>query len=359
MDDTTAHAQALIVVGSYADATQPGIHLFRFDYAAGTLTPHGAIAGIANPSFVAAHPHRPWLYAVSETSKDHDGTPGSVWALRLARDPVTLQPANHQPSGGDSPCHIQLDASGRWLFVCNYGSGTIAVLPIQPDSTLGEMTDLVQHHGSGAHPQRQAAPHTHSSACTPDQRFVVVADLGIDHLLVYAFDSAAGKLSAHTHVRTRAAAGPRHIAFHPSGRFMYVTNELDNTVSVYDYHAGDGALHERQTIETVQPGPLDNAAAHIHVAPSGRHVYVSNRGHDSITIFDVEADGRLTRRTTAPCGGQWPRHFAVVPGFMLVANERSDEVSVLPLAGLEALAAPRASTRVAQAACVHIMAADD
>jgi 6-phosphogluconolactonase len=334
--------------------------MFRFNDATGTLTACGSYAGIASPSFLATHPNRRWLYAVSETDQHRDGAPGSVWALRIEREPPILQPLNHRPSGGDWPCHVQLDLSEKWLLVSNYASGTVAVLPILPDGSLGETTDLVQHQGRSTHPQRQEGPHAHSATFVPDNRFAIVADLGMDQLLVYAFDSSAGKLVAHTRTDTRPGAGPRHIAFHPSGQHIYGANELDNTVSVYAYEAAHGVLRERQTIDTLPPGAPENTVADIHVSPSGQRVYVSNRGHDSIAVYDVAADGRLARIAIVSCGGNWPRHFALAPGgrFMLVANQYSDEVSVLPLlAGSEAIGAPVASAAVAQASCVQFVEA--
>jgi 6-phosphogluconolactonase len=361
MDDTTAAAQPLVIVGSYAAAAQPGIHVFRFDDATGALTSCGSFAGVVNPSFLIVHPNRRWLYAVSETSQQ-DGAPGSVWALGFEYDPVSLQPANHQLSGGDWPCHLQLDSSGKWLLVSNYGSGTIAVLPILADGSLGEMTDLIQHHGSSAHPQRQDGPHAHSAALAPDGRFAIVADLGMDRLLVYNFDPAAGRLGAHTHIDTRPGAGPRHMAFEPSGQRMFVANELDSTVSVYDYDASSGALFERQRIETIPPGAPENLVADIKVSASGDRVYVSNRGHNSLAVFDFEAGGRLARVAIRPCGGNWPRNFALAPSgrFVLVANQYSDEVSVLPvLAGPEAIGAPAARATVPQASCVQFIETTD
>jgi len=362
MDYTTSSAQLLLVVGSYSESEQPGIHAFRFDDATGTLMACGSFAGIANPTFLVVHPSRRWLYAVSEMSQQQDGASGSVWAFRFERQPWTIQPMNHRPSGGDLPCHLQLDSSGKWLLVSNYGAGNVAVLPVLADGSLGEMTDLVQHHGSGADPHRQESPHAHSATLTPDDQFVIVADLGMDQLLVYKFDRSAGKLGAHSHIHTRPGAGPRHVAFHPSGQRVYLANEMDSTVSVYDYDASSGALHERQTIGTLPPGVPENMVADIHVSPSGNRVYVSNRGHNSITVFDVGADGRLARIAVSACGGNWPRNFALAPGgrFMLVANQYSGEVSVLPvLTGSDAIGAPIAHVAVAQASCVQFVQAND
>lgn len=355
MSNSTAFEQPLVIVGGYAGVDQPGIHLFRFDAATGALNASGAFAGIVNPSFVVPHPQQPWLYAVSETSAEENGTPGSVWALRFKREPLQLEPINHQPSAGDSPCHLQLDASGKWLLVSNYSSGTVAVLPILADGALGEMTDRIQHTGSSVNQERQAGPHAHSATFTPDQRFVIVADLGLDQLLVYAFDAAEGKLQAHGHAAAQPGAGPRHIAFHPNGHFVYVANELNNTASLYNYDTANGTLRERQAIDTI-PAGQENSVADIHLSPSGQHVYVSNRGHESITVFDVADDGQLSQAATISCGGSWPRHFMLAPGrrFVLVANQYSGNVAVLPLnAESEAIGEATAHAVVSQASCVQ------
>jgi 6-phosphogluconolactonase len=322
-------AESLLLVGSYAETEQPGIYLFRYDKSDHQLHAAGAINGIVNPSFVAAHPRGPWLYAVSESS------PGAVWAIAMQDDSPGGTLINQQPSGGDAPCHIAIDASGSWLLVANYSSGTVGVLPIQRNGALGEMTDLIQHHGSGVNPERQDGPHAHSATFTPDQRFVIVADLGIDQLLVYAFDAAAGKLHARQQIDTEPGAGPRHLAFDPSGRFVYVANELSSSVGVYGYHAEQGRLDLRQTIATIPASAGKNLAAAIRVAASGQQVYVSNRGHNSIAVFDADDDGRLTYSAILPCGGNWPRDFTIAPGgdALLIANERSDGISVLPLGG--------------------------
>jgi len=349
--------QALYVSG-YVPADQPGIHACIFDEATGDLSVRGTFAGVVNPSFVIVHPSGSWLYAVSETSQREDGKPGAVWALRFTGEPWRMEPINHQPSGGDLPCHLEIDSTGRWLLVSNYGSGSVSVLPILPGGALGEMTDLVQHQGSGPHPGRQEGPHTHSTTFTPDQRFVIVADLGIDALRVYEFDAAAGRLRAYTHHTTRPGAGPRFKVFHPGGQHVYTVNELDNTVVVYDYDAASGGLRERQVVWTLPPGAPESTVADVHISPSGDRLYVSNRGHDSISIFEIEADGRLARLAIRPCGGRCPRAFAIAPGgrFLLVANQESDEVVVLPvLDSLEALGAPVARTSFAGASCVHFV----
>ena len=351
-------SQHVLYAGGYASADQAGIHGCIFDDATGDLTVRGSFAGIVNPSFLSVHPNGRWLYAVSETSRQKDGTPGAVWALRYTDEPWSMEPINHQMSGGDWPCHLDINSTGQWLLVSNYGSGTVSVLPILPDGALGEITDLIQHYGSGPKSERQEGPHVHSATFTPDQRFVMVADLGIDTLVVYAFDSSAGLLREPTHTSTRPGAGPRFKVFHPSGQRVYVDNELDNTVAVYDYDAESGRLRELQIVETLPPDAPESTVAGIQISPSGDRLYVSNRGHDSISIFEIEADGRLTRLAIRPCGGRCPRDIAISPSghFLLVANQDSDEVVVVPvLDGVEALGAPVSRIIALGASCVHFV----
>jgi 6-phosphogluconolactonase len=361
MDSTLLSSQPLLFVGGYGPASQPGIHAFAFDAGTGALAAHGSFAGIANPSFLVVHPNRRWLYAVSETSQQQDGVAGSVWALRLERaaGATRIESINQRLSGGDLPCHLELDSTSRWLLVSNYGSGSVGLFPILPDGALGEMADLVQHRGSGPNPKRQAGPHAHSATLSRDNAFVIVADLGIDQLVTYKFDSPAGRLLRHSQTNARSGAGPRHIAFHPSGQHVYVANELNSTVIVYEYDLANGTLREVQTVDTLPPGAPENLVAHVQVSASGQRVYVSNRGHDSLAVFQVEADGRLARAATPSCGGKEPRHFALAPDgqFVLVANQSSNEVSVLPvLAGGLELGPATARAVVLKPSCVQFVA---
>ncbi|MGZ6353670.1 MAG: lactonase family protein [Ktedonobacteraceae bacterium] len=346
----------VLYVGGYARADQDGIHGCIFDDVAGELTVRSSFAGIVNPSFLSTHPNGHWLYAASETSEQNDGMSGAVWAFRCTNEPWSIEPINNQLSGGDLPCHLDINAKGEWLLVSNYGSGSVGVLPILPDGALGKLTDLIQHYGSGPNAERQEGPHTHSATFSPDQRFVMVADLGIDTLVVYSFDESKGRLHEPTHTSTRSGAGPRFKAFHPSGQHVYVDNELDNTVAVYEYDSESGGLRELQIIETL---PADESKiAGIQISPAGDRLYVSNRGHDSICIFEIGIDGLLTLLSIRPCGGQCPRHIAISPSgrFLLVANQESDEVVVLPvLDGVEGLGAPVSRINALGASCVHFV----
>ena len=349
--------QQVLYIGSYATAEQPGIYAFTFDTLAGQLTPTWSFAGIVHPSYIARHPNGHWLFAVSEMSQHVDGRSGEVWALHLPAQDTTEQPRalNHQPSNGDWPCHLTIDASGRWLLVSNYQSGNVSIFPILADGALGPIAENVQHHGHGPNPERQEGPHTHSTIFTPDQRFVVVADLGLDQLVIYAFDAGNGHLEEHTRVHCQAGSGPRHMVFHPNDQHFYVSHELNNTVVVYDYDAAQCRFVEKQTIETLPPGEGENLAADIHIAPTGDRLYVSNRGNDSIAIYGITANGLLEPPAMSSCGGHWPRHFALAPAghFVLVANQYSNELTVLPLLdGASALGAPHAQVALPGASCV-------
>lgn len=349
---------SLIFTSGYAKADQPGIHAFVFDEDNGTLTLHGSFTGITNPSFIAIHPNQRWLYAVSETGKNSDGKFGEVWALRFESEPFAMKAISHQTTRGDWPCHLRIDATGKWIIATNYGTGDSAVYPVLEDGSLGEMTDFVQHQGSGPNKQRQEGPHAHSSIFTPDNRFVIIADLGIDQLVIYKFDSVTGKLSLHTSVNTTPAAGPRHLAFHPNKKWLYAANELNSTVTLYDYDSANGTLLEKQNISSIPSDSPENIVADIHISTSGKRLYVSNRGHNSIAVYDVGADGDLTLVSIPSCGGNWPRNFALSPSekFALVANQYSNEVCALPIPeGTEALGAPVARATVTGASCIQFV----
>lgn len=346
---------SLILVGSYAEADQPGIYAFELGEDKGTLTSQGQFAGIKNPSFITAHPNGRWLYAVSETGQGSDGVVGGVCALSFERQPWQMSLLNTQSSEGDWPCHLQIDATGHWLFVANYGTGTAGVFPIQKNGALGPMAALVSHRGRGPNAQRQEGPHAHSATLTPDNAFVIVADLGIDSLMMYRFNNQDGSLKLHREIKTWPGAGPRHLTFHPGGHLAFVVNELDSTVTAYMYAAAEGKLTEKQTLEGLPPDAPENTAADIHINRAGTRLYTSNRGHNSVAVFEVAADGALTRLATPSCGGNWPRNFALArtEKFMLVANQYSGQISVLPLTDQLGEAVTQAA--VPGASCVQVL----
>jgi 6-phosphogluconolactonase len=327
-------------VGSYAPPEEQGIHVLTID-TAGALVPEGGVGGIRSPSYVCVHPDGRHLYAVSETGMASDGVAGSVVALEIEEvdDTVALTHLNRRSTGGDHPCHVSVDPSGRWLVAVNYGSGDVVLFPISDDGSLGGATAHVRHTGSGPHTGRQAGPHPHGSAFSPDGRFVLVADLGIDRVVVYALDEGEGTLSGCSGFDARPGAGPRHLAFHPDGEFVFVVNELDTTVTVLAWDSGSGTLHEVHTVSTLPPDAEGtNLAAAVRVSPSGDRVHVSTRGADVVTSYSFDPVRGLERPVVRSAGGRWPRDIGLVAGGLglLVANEHSDEVVLLPIPGADA-----------------------
>jgi 6-phosphogluconolactonase len=352
----SAGSDRWLLVGSYGPSDDATIHICNLNESNGDIRLVGSASGITNPSFLAVSPGGGHLYAVGETGLAADGRPGSVHALRIVTGPdaLGLAPVNQQPSGGDHPCHLCVDADGRWLVVSNYGPGSVAVLPIRPDGGLGEIASLLQHEGGGPNPDRQCGPHAHATTFSPDGRFLIAADLGADRLSISAFDANTGSLQPHGEIETGAGAGPRHLAFHPDGDHLFVVNELDNSLTLYRWDADAGTMSELSTLPTLPPDAPESIAADIRVAADGRHISVSNRGHDSVAVFRFDRD-RLVRVAVRPCGGAWPRGLGLVPGgsHLLVANEHSDDVVVLPvLAGGSDLGAPVARVELLRPTCV-------
>lgn len=326
----------LVYVGTYTETVSAsgqksdGIYLFRMEPDTAALTLVDVTSGDANPSFLALHPNGRFLYAAHEVGQ-FDGQPGGGVSA-FARQPQTgqLTLLNHQSSGGGHPCHVSVDALGQHLLVANFTGGNVAVLPIDPDGKLRPATDVVSHHPSDSEAPPTKTPHAHSITLDPTNRYAIAADLGLDQLLVYRFDPAQSRLRPHSRVKVRAGAGPRHLAFHPGGRYAYLINELDATLTAYAFEATDGSLRELQTAPTLPAGdPSRKQCADVHVAPSGKFVYGSNRGHDSLVIYAIDqASGRLTYVGHESTRGQTPRNFAIDPGgnFLLVANQDSNTI---------------------------------
>jgi 6-phosphogluconolactonase len=337
----------LVLVGSYASAAQPGIWTFSFDDEDGSLKLLTQCDGIEHPSFLTLARDNTLLLSVSEANG------GAVWVCDFDRVTGEITPRQSQSSGGDGPCHLASDRAGTAVFVANYGSGTAARLPLGGDGSLGPMSGFVQHSGSGPNADRQEGPHAHSTTLTADGRFAIVADLGIDRLMIYAIEPT-GALRFHGEAETASGAGPRHAVFHPDGTTLYVANELDCTVGVYRYDAEVGALYAVQTIPTLPTDAPETTVADIQIGPD-RRLYVSNRGHNSIAVYQIGDDGLLTLLGIPACGGNWPRNFAVSPDgkYVLVANQYSGEVVVLPVQNVgEPLGPPVASAPVPTASCV-------
>ncbi|RUL88351.1 lactonase family protein [Tautonia sociabilis] len=325
----------LVFVGTYTRADDQGINLLAMDPDTGRLESRGVVARTENPSFLAIHPSGRFLYAVNEVVQ-YEGEPsGYVSAYRIADDGAALAPINEQSSRGGAPCHLVVDATGKNVLVANYVGGSVAVLPIEPDGALSPASDVEQHVGSSVNPRRQEGPHGHSINLDAANRFAVAADLGLDKLLVYRFDPEAGSLTPNDppSASVSPGAGPRHFDFHPNGRLAFVINEIASTITAFRYDPEAGSLTEIQTISTLPEGfdSSRNSTADIHVHPSGRFLYGSNRGHDSIAIFRIdEADGTLEPLGHQETGGKTPRNFGIDPSgrFLLAANQGTDTVVV-------------------------------
>jgi 6-phosphogluconolactonase len=291
-------------------------------------------AETVNPSFLAIHPNRRFLYAVGEVMEFQGQKSGAVSAFSI--DPATgkLTFLNKMSSRGMGPCHVSVDKTGKCVLVANYGSGSVAALPLKPDGSLSEATAFVQHTGSSVNPERQKGPHAHSINLSPDNRFAIAADLGLDQLLVYRFDPEAGSLTPNDppFAKVNPGAGPRHFAFHPNGQFGYVINEMQSTVTALAYDAANGAFQELQTISTLpEDFKEENSTAEVQVHPNGRFLYGSNRGHNSIAVFAIDAaKGTLTPVERVSTQGRTPRNFGIDPtgSWLLAANQSTDNVAV-------------------------------
>ncbi|HZW34038.1 MAG TPA: lactonase family protein [Isosphaeraceae bacterium] len=336
--EVTAPETFWVYVGTYTqgrgrDRSQ-GIYLMELDLRSGKLGAPRLVAKATDPSFLAIHPSRKFLYSVNELGEFQGHRGGGVSAYAI--DPANggLTPLNQQSSAGEGPCHLVVDRAGKNVLVANYTSGTVACLAIEPDGTLRPAASVIQHRGSGADPGRQAGPHAHSINLDAGNRFAVAADLGLDKVLIYAFDPANAKITPNepAFAQVAPASGPRHFAFHPGGQFGYVINEMANTVTAFAYDPAKGSLTEIQTISTL---PEDfkgrSYTAEVVAHPSGKFLYGSNRGHDSIAIFTIDAStGRLSPAGFEPTQGKNPRNFALDPTgtYLLAENMESNSIVV-------------------------------
>ncbi len=339
--NAAAQKETTVYIGTYTRQSSKGIYAWRFQPSTGKLTSIGLVAETSNPSFLAIHPNRRFLYAVNEDDNFQGKPAGSVSAFSIDEKTGQLKLLNQVSSGGPGPCHVALDKTGKWLFIANYGGGSVAAYPVHGDGSLGEASAFVQHKGTSVGP-RQRGPHAHSANPSPDNKFVLFADLGLDQILTYHIDTAhidtAGKLPPGDPPSSAImpGSGPRHMAFHPKGKFAYVCNEISATVTACAYDAANGSLKELQTISMV---PKDytgaKGAAEIAVHPNGNFVYSSNRdtsngGRDTIAVFAVDPEkGTLTAVDYTPVG-KIPRNFAIDPTgqYLFEANQQGASVLV-------------------------------
>jgi len=321
-----------VYVGCYTTADRKGrgegISAFRMDGESGAWREVGVVAKVANPSFLAVHPNKRFLYSV------HGGQLSEVSAFAIKGGTGQLDQLGTWPSGGVNPVHLDLHPGGRWMVVANYTGGTAALLPVKADGCPGDISDLVTLSGTpGPDPVEQSTPHPHDIPFDPTGAFVCVPDKGLDRVFVYRVDTERGKYVAADppSVASAAGAGPRHVAFHPRQRWAFVINELNTTITAYTFDRGGGGFCDVQTLSSL---PSDgsvtgrNTGSEIVVHPSGRFVFVSNRGHNSVGVFEIQETGTLTSVGWYPTDGDTPRSIAVDPSgrFLYAANQMSDSI---------------------------------
>lgn len=327
-----------VYIGTYTNAKSKGIYVFDFDTSSGKVTSDVRLAAESvNPSFLALHPSKPFLYAVNETGDYQGEKTGAVSAFRITDQHGALDLINQQASRGAAPCHIQIDSTGGSALVANYTSGTVSVLPVEESGGLGTTADVVEHLGSSANPQRQEAAHAHCINLDAANRYAVAADLGVDKVFIYPFDAKNKRFNIYkaTSVSVKAGSGPRHFAFHPNQPYGYVINELSNTVVAFNYDSNQGKLDEMQTISTL-PDEFKGVSytAEVFMHPSGKFLYGSNRGHHSIAAFSVNQEtGKLKLIETESTQGETPRGFGIDPTgkYLLAANQGTDSVVVFKI----------------------------
>ena len=343
----------LVFIGTYTEPIRfgtgailqgkgEGIYIYHFDGTTGSMKLCSIAPSGPNPSYLAFDSSRRHLYVVNELKTFEGAESGSVSAFEVDSKNCTLRFLNRKPTHGTDPCHLIVDKTGKYVLVANYMSGSVCVLPIQQDGSLGDPTDVIQHTGSSVHPTRQKGPHAHGVTMDGTGKWMFVPDLGLDRLMVYQFDTILGKLTPYRipYVELPAGAGPRGFVLHPKGDFAYIVNELNSTVTAFRYQIGKGILQEIQTLSTLPEGYQgDSTCGELQISPSGGFLYASNRGHNSIAVYTVnQDDGTLTFKGCTGTQGETPRHFIISPeeNYLLAANQDTDNVitfSIDPLTG--------------------------
>jgi len=319
-----------LYVGTYTSGKSEGIYVYRMDPATGALTRFSSTMSV-NPSFLTIDKSKRYLYAVNEIGEYLGKPSGGVSAFKI--DPATgkLRFLNEQATQGADPCYLSIDARKKTLLVANYSGGSVTVLPVRTDGTIGMAIEVKQHEGTGPKEQ-QKGPHAHCVILDRAERHALAADLGIDKVMIYRFDRVTGKLSPapQPSAELTAGAGPRHLALHPSGKYLFVIAELDSTMTSFQYNELNGTLTLIETVSTLPAGFTGTSyCADVHVSASGRFLYGSNRGHNSIVVFEIDPrTGKPKLVEHVSTEGDWPRNFTIDPSgkFLLVANQRSENV---------------------------------
>jgi 6-phosphogluconolactonase len=347
-----ASGEVLVYFGTYTGPKSKGIHVSRLNLATAALSTPQLAAESENPSFLVVHPSQDFLYVANEIGKFEGQATGSVSAYAISKPSGSLKLLNRQPSAGTGPAHVTIDTRGNNVLVANYGGGSVAVLPVAGDGTLRPPSSSMQHTGSSVNPDRQKGPHAHSINVDPSNQFAYAADLGLDKILIYRFDAPKSTLTANDppYASVEPGSGPRHFAIGSDGRFAYVINELPLTITAFARDPKRGGLSALQTISTLPPGDSVQkgySTAEIQIHPSGRFLYGSNRGHDSIAVFSIDQkSGRLTFVETVSTQGRTPRNFGIDPSgtYLLAANQNSDSVVVFRIDAKSGRLTPAGST---------------
>lgn len=321
----------LIFVGSYAETSNPGVYVYSLDEQTEELTLLDQVSGLKNPTFLNVDADRLRLYSITEGLSEEGQKTGD--AVSYAIDPVrgTLSELNRSVTVDAPTCHIQRDERNQYLVVASYHGGRVGLVSLSEDGKIGEKLDKKQHEGSSVH-ERQNQPHPHSAYFSPDQRYIYVPDLGIDRIRAYTIDETGKQLQFLGDTTTQPGAGPRHMVFHPNGKLAFVINELDSTLSSYRYNADTGELHPIETVPTLPDGfQGENTCAEVAVSADGRFLYGSNRGHDSIVVYQIDSEtGGMSFVERVSTEGQHPRHFALMPGgrLLIAANRDTNNLAI-------------------------------
>jgi len=334
---SSADQEYLVYVGTYTGMGSEGIYAYRFHAASGGLKPIGLVAKTENPSFLSIDPNGKFLYAVNELDSFKQESSGAISVYSINPESAALDLIQQIPSLGAAPCHVSLDKSAKYLLVANYNGGNAAVFPIAKDGKLGKQSAFIQDSGSSVNADRQTGPHAHFIQVTNDNKFLMIADLGIDQVMVKKFDATTGTLTSFdsTLVKVTPGSGPRHLAYAPSGKFVYVLNELSSTIAAFTFESETGRMQMIQTISTL-PDNFSGSSitAEIAIDAKGKFIYASNRGDDTIAIYSINnKDGKLTSLGRIATGGKTPRHFEIDPTgqWLIAANQDSDNLVVFQI----------------------------
>jgi 6-phosphogluconolactonase len=324
-----------LFVGTYTTSFQneptqsKGIYLYELDPATVKLTQVACAVETEQPSFLAVHPNLNVLYAANEMMAFQGKPGGAISSFKINQETGLLSFMNQKPTLGGAPCYVAVDQMGRYAMVANYMGGNAIMYPLLADGSLGDYSDFVQYQGKGANPKRQEGPHTHSVTIDPTNQYAFVADLGIDKIMIYRLGTGQFLANDPAWIDVAPGSGPRHMDFHPSGKYAYLINEMGNSITAFNYDSAKGNLIEFQTVPTLpQDFQGENTTADLHISPSGKFIYGSNRGHDSLVIYAIDESGRLTYVDHESTQGKTPRNFAIDPSgrLLLVANQDSNNI---------------------------------